>query len=98
MGWGYRNEIEAASGNRYIPFDGPIDIDYLLDIPNADVARRALEFLDDQVNEITLQERHGWADMQRMWKGVLRACIGFGVPLRPDQQAYARVLGIELPR
>lgn len=91
-----RSPLDAFGAN-YIPFDGPIDIDYLLDIPNEDSARRALDFLDDRVNEITLQKRHSPGDMERMWKGVLRACIGFGVPLREDQQAYAQQLGIVLP-
>lgn len=91
-----RNAVDAFGGS-YIPFRGPIDIDYLLDIPNEDVARRALAFLDDRVNEVELHKRHTARDIERMWKGVLRACLGHGVPLREDQKAYAKQLGIVLP-
>lgn len=93
----FQNVVEAAFGAGYLPFEGPIDIDYLLDIPSADAARKALAFLDDRVNEIELHKRHSSQDVERMWRGVLRACIGFGVPLRKDQQAYAKQLGIVLP-
>jgi hypothetical protein len=92
----FDNALDAF-GRSYIPFAGPIDIDYLLDIPNEDIARKALGFIDDRVNEIELYKRHSPQDVERMWRGVLRAAIGHGVPLREDQKAYAKQLGIVLP-
>lgn len=86
-----------AWGRDLLAVDGPIDIEYLLDIPNRSIAQRALDFLDEQGNEIELSKRHSPADMQRMWRGVLRACIAHGVPLTPEQSTYAKVLGIVLP-
>ena len=65
--------------------------------PNEDVARRALNFLDDRVNEVELHKRHSPQDIERMWRGVFRACLGHSVPLREDQKAYAKQLGIVLP-
>ncbi|HEY5552422.1 MAG TPA: hypothetical protein VIK52_11070 [Opitutaceae bacterium] len=91
-----RNAVDAFGGS-YIPFEGPIDTAYLLDIPNEDVARRALNFLDDRVNEVELHKRHSPQDIERMWRGVFRACLGHSVPLREDQKAYAKQLGIVLP-
>jgi hypothetical protein len=84
-------------GADLIPFEGKIDIDYLLDIPNRDIAQRALDFMNNQINEIELSKRHSYPDMQRMWKGVLRACIAHGVPLTQNQAHYAKSLGIVLP-
>jgi hypothetical protein len=87
-----------AWGAHLIPFEGEIDIDYLLDIPNAEVARRAYEFLKDRNNQIELFKRHGQEDMQRMWRGVLRGCIAHGVPLPDNHLKYARMLGVAISR
>lgn len=86
-----------AWGADLLAFEGKLDIDYLLDIPNADVAQRALDFMDNQINEMELAKRHTPAELQRMWKGVLRAAIAHGVPLTTTQATYAKVLGIVLP-
>jgi hypothetical protein len=88
-------EFRAAFGMDRIPFEGKIDIEYLLDIPNRSVAGQALRFM--QVNEIELQKRHSPAEVERMWKGVLRACIAHGEPLTPNLAHYAKTLGIVLP-
>ena len=90
-------ELFKAFGVGLVPFDGPIDIEYLIDIPSRSAGQAAIDFLSNQANEITLQKHHGYADMIRMWKGVLRGCIAHGVPLTPNQEAYAGVLGIVLP-
>jgi hypothetical protein len=83
-----------ALGAGYIPFDGKIDVAYFLDQPNAEVARRALSFLADQVNEIELHKRHSSAEVESLWRGTLRSCVAHGVELTPDQRLYAVALGI----
>ena len=88
----------TAWGNNLIPFEGQIDIDYLTDIPNAEVARRAYEFLSDGPNQIELYKRHGSEDMKRMWRGVLRGCLAHGVSLPDNDLRYARMLGIPVKR
>lgn len=92
-------ELEAAFGVGLISDEikGKLDINYLLDIPNRSVAQKAIDFIDNQTNEIELSKRHTPQEMQRMWKGVLRACIAHGVPLSTNQATYAKVLGIVLP-
>lgn len=85
-----------ALGAGHIPFDGKVDIAYFLDQPNAEVARRALEFLSDQGNEIELRKRHGAADIEQLWRGTLRSCVGHGVPLSDSQRLYAAALGVAL--
>lgn len=87
----------GAFGVGYIPFDGKLDVGYFLDIPNADVARRAIAFLSDQVNEIELHNRHSSTEVEQMWAGTLRACLAHGVELTPEQALYAKTLGIVLP-
>lgn len=86
-----------AWGSDLLAIEGKLDISYLLDIPNRDVAQRALDFMDNQINEIELAKRHSHVDMQRMWRGVLRACLAHGVPLTQNQATYAKSLGIVLP-
>ncbi len=86
-----------AWGMHHIPFDGPIDIDYLIDIPNADIARKALAFLMDDVNRIDLSKRHTPAEMQRMHRGVFRGCLAHGVTLTANQKQYARMCGVIIP-
>lgn len=83
-----------ALGAQYIPFEGPLDVSYFLDQPSADVARRALEFLSDRGNEIEVHRRNGTAELERMWRGTLRSCLGHGVPLSDDQRLYAAALGV----
>lgn len=86
-----------AFGPQYLAFEGKVDVNYLIDIPNESSARAALTFLDNHVNEIELHKRNGPAAVQRAWKGVLRGCIAHGVELTADQKLHARALGIVLP-
>ena len=92
-------DLEMAFGANLISEEitGKIDIEYLLDIPNRSSAQRALDFIDNQTNEIELHKRHPPHEMQRMWRGVLRGCIAHGVPLTQNQSTYAKMLGIVLP-
>lgn len=85
-----------AWGRDLLAVEGKLDIGYLLDIPNQDIARRALDFMSNQINEIDLAKRHTPMEMQRMWKGVLRSAIAHDVPLTQNQATYAKVLGIVL--
>jgi len=80
-----------------IPFDGKIDIDYFISIPNADTARRALRFINDQNNEFELRKRHGQDDIVKLWRGVFRGCIAHGVEIPADLKGYAKRLGIVVP-
>jgi len=80
-----------------IPFEGKIDVGYFIDIPNADIARRALRFLSDQNNEFELRARHPEDDMLRLWRGVFRGCIAHGVEIPADLKGYAKRLGIIVP-
>lgn len=78
-----------------IPFEGEVDVEWFLQIPNYDVASARLEFLRTPGNISDLLKRgHGGEDIERMWKAVYRACIGFDVPLPLTAQAHARELGI----
>ena len=90
--------VLAAFGTTFFAFEGKVDVGYLIDIPNADIAQRALDFLSDQVNEIELHKRNGAGDVKRAWRGVLRACLAYGVPLTPENALYAKSLGIGLPQ
>jgi len=90
------NALEAW-GRDLLAVEGKLDIAYLLDIPNRDVAQRALDFMSNQINEIELSKRHTPAEMQRMWRGVLRSAIAHGVPLSQNQATYAKLLGVVLP-
>lgn len=83
--------------NSGIPFEDPLAIDYLIDIPNASVALQALEFLQDQNNEIELRKRHSPADVERAWRGVLRGCLNHGVAIPHNLRGFARRLGVVLP-
>lgn len=91
------NAVRAAFGLTAIPFEGPIDIDYLGDIPNASVAREALTFMRDQNNEIELHKRHVPEDVERAWRVVLRGCIAHGVVIPYDLRGFARRLGLVVP-
>lgn len=90
-----RNVLDAW-GAHHIPFDGPLDVDYFCDIPNADTARKALSFLKDGPNAIELAKRHIDTDIKRMWKSALRACIMYGIALSANDLQYARMLGVEI--
>lgn len=85
-----------AWGAHHIPFEGPLDIDYFCDIPNAEVARRCLAFLSDGTNEIEINKRHVMSDIHRMWKATFRACLSYGVPLSANNKQYARMLGVAI--
>lgn len=85
-----------ALGASHLPFAGPLDEGYFLDQPNAEVARRALEFLADKGNELEVFKRSGQAVLDRLWRGTLRSCLARGVALSEQQRLYARVLGVVL--
>ncbi len=91
-----RGAIDAL-GLNYIPFEGRLDVDYFLDIPNRSVAERCLAFMHDQVNEIELAKRMTPPELKRMWLGTLRACIAHGVPLTPEDASYGKLLGVVMP-
>jgi len=83
--------------NQGLPFDGPIDVKHLENIPNADVAQRTLAFMSDRGNEFDLYQRHTPADVARMWRATFRACLTHGVPVTRRQQGFAQRLGIIFP-
>lgn len=76
---------------------GRLDIDYLIDIPNASVARMALAWMSDQGNEVTLAQRHPPDDVARAWRGVLRGCITHNIAIPHHLRGFAMRLGIVLP-
>lgn len=80
-----------------IPFEGPLDVAYFCNIPNADSARKAISFLANQTNEIELHKRHSEADIQTMWKAAFRGCVKHGVPVPGDLIGYAKRLGVYIP-
>ena len=86
---------EYVSG---IPFDGAIDMDYFVKVPNAFVAQARLDFLVQQSNIHELLRRgYGGAALEAMWKAVYRACLAYGVSIPTDQQGHARELGVIIP-
>jgi hypothetical protein len=88
-----RGALDAWGADK-IPFDGPLDVDYFCDIPNADVARRCMAFLKDGSNEIELAKRHVTSDIHRMWKATFRAYLAHGIALSDNDKQYARMLGV----
>lgn len=82
--------------NRGIPFEGPIDINYLGDITNQSVAHQALAWMSDPNNEFELAKRHTAEDVSRAWKLVLRGCLQYGVAIPPHLRGFARRLGLVL--
>jgi hypothetical protein len=92
----FRGTLDAL-GLNYPSFEGPIDIDYLTQLPDASSARRALEFIEDQGNQFTLAKYNSPRDVEHAWRQILRACIAHGVPLTDAQQLYAKSLGVGLP-
>lgn len=75
------------------------DVDWFCDIKNADVAQARLDFLRSPGNIYKLRH-HGFAGpaLERMWRSVLRACVGYSIPLTSTQTHMAQELGIILPR
>jgi hypothetical protein len=86
--------VLEAWGADKLPFDGPMDVKYFCDIPNAEVARRCLSFLHDGSNAIELAKRHVQSDIHQMWKATFRACLAHGVELSTNDKQYARMLGV----
>lgn len=84
----------TVMGLHHLAFDGPMDVEYFCDIPNASVARDCLTFLEDGGNEISLHQRHTSSEVERMWRTTLRACLAHGVPISDSQKQYARMLGV----
>ncbi len=82
---------------RGVPFEGPLDVHYFEDIPNAETARRALAFISNPSNEIELRKRQTHKDIVRMWRAAFRGCIAHGVPVPEDLQGYAQRLGVVFP-
>lgn len=80
-----------------MPFDGPIDLDYFENIPNKDIAERALAFLNDQANEFDLRKYHAQSDITRLWRATFRACIRYQVSLTAEQHSFALRLGVVVP-
>ena len=80
--------------NRGIPFEGPVDIEYLGDITNVSVAEQALAWLSDQNNEFELLKRHVPADVARAWTLVFQGCLQHGVAIPRHLRGYAARLGV----
>lgn len=74
------------------------DVNWFCDVQNAEVARARLDFLRSPGNIYKLN-RHGYGGpaVQRMWRSVLRACLGFGIQLDVPQIHMAQELGIIVP-
>lgn len=90
-------DVLDSFGLNHPAFDGPMDVEYFCDIPNASVARECLMFLEDGGNEITLHQRHTSSEVERMWRATFRACFAHDVPLSDNQKQYARMLGVVIP-
>lgn len=71
------------------------DVDWFCDVQNRDVAQQRLDFLRTAGNIFKLRQ-HGFAGapLDRMWRSVLRAAIGYGIPLDETQKHIAQELGI----
>lgn len=74
-----------------------LDIDYFLDIPNADVATRALDHVANPSFIATIAPHHSHEDIARLKRGVYRACITHGVPLPSRCVIEARGLDVIVP-
>lgn len=71
------------------------DVDWFCDVQNQDVAQQRLDFLRSPGNIYKLRHHgYGGAALDRMWKAVLRAAIGYGIPLDETQKHVAQELGI----
>ena len=75
---------------------GKLDIDYLIDIPNQSTALAALEWMQDQNNELDMRKRHTPEEMERAWRGVLRGCLAHGLAVPHNLRGFARRLGLVL--
>lgn len=96
-GRGENLDFFEAIFNRGIPFEGPVDIDYLGAIDTAAKAKAALKWLSDPNNEFELQKRHTQEDVARAWALVFRGCIAQGVTIPDRLRGYAARLGVVLP-
>ena len=75
-----------------------IDVDWFVQIPNRSVARARLDFLRTPGNIFDLMKNgYGGQPLDRMWKAVYRACIGFGEPLPDYLDHHAESLGVIVP-
>ena len=74
-----------------------LDIDYFLDIPNADIATRALDHVANPAFIATIAAHHSHADIAKLKRGVYRACIEHGVPLPSRCVIEARMLDVIVP-
>ena len=76
---------------------GDFDVDWFCKIENRDVAYARLDFLSTPGNIYKLMEFGYGEPLARMWKAVLRASIGFGIPLTGTQVHLASEYGIVIP-
>jgi hypothetical protein len=78
-----------------IPFEGEIDVDWFVTIPNQQTAETRLRFLRTSRNiEELISRGYGGEALDRMWKAVYRSCLVYGVPIPRAQHGHARELGV----
>lgn len=90
-----RGILDAMGANR-IPFEGRIDVGYLISATSRTTAQQALDFMSEAGNQFDLAQRHSPEEIKRMWRGVFRSAIAHGAPLTNEQKSYARQLGVVL--
>jgi len=74
------------------------NVEWFCRVDSAEVAQARLDFLRSPGNIYKLQAHgYGGPAVQRMWRSVLRACIGYSIPLAPAQVHMAQELGIVVP-
>lgn len=78
-----------------VPFEGEFDVDWFVNIPSQAAAEERLAFITNQRNVSELIKRgYGGQPMERMYRAVYRACIGYGVPLTDSAKHHASTLGV----
>ena len=78
--------------------DQDIDVDWFVKIPNRSVAQARLDFLRTPGNIFDLlKQGYGGESIDRMWRSVYRACIGFGEPIPGSLEHHAQELGVIIP-
>lgn len=77
------------------PFEGEIDVEWFVKIPNAHTAEKRLEFLRTPRNIAELIKRgYEGEALERMWKAVYRSCLTYDVPIPKAQHGHARDIGV----
>lgn len=78
-----------------LPFEGEFDVDWFVKIPSKAAAEERLEFIRNQRNVTELINRgYGGEALNRMYRAVYRACIGYDVPLTSSMKHHASTLGV----